>query len=80
MTKDEDAKVVVLGDIIAALRTSRAAAIVDATKLRVALKDMFALVDEGKLVRDISHDHDPLWTLEVLKLVRRLKANKEAIE
>ncbi len=41
--------------------------------LEGALADVFALIDEGFLVRDISKDADPLWVLNSLRFVTRLK-------
>jgi hypothetical protein len=33
---------------------------------------MFALMDEGLLVRDMSHDNDPMWAVRQIKFVQRL--------
>lgn len=41
-------------------------------KLRVALLDMFKMIDEGMLVRDITKDGDEFWAFEMLKFVSRL--------
>ena len=43
------------------------------------LKDLFRLLDEGKLVRDISNDHDPNWALNAADLVARLAKAKLAV-
>ncbi len=47
--------------------------------LEAALKDMFLLIDEHKLVRNIDNDDDPLWALHQLDFVRRLAANQKPI-
>jgi hypothetical protein len=48
--------------------------------LEAALKDIFALMDENKLVRNVSNDNDPLWSLHALNFVRRLAKAKALIE
>jgi len=48
--------------------------------LEAALKDMFALIDEGWLVRDIRRDGNPLWALEQIGNVRRLADAKKALD
>lgn len=48
--------------------------------LHEALTDMFAMLDEGLLVRDISKDGEPDWPLRMVKFVRRLKINQEALD
>ena len=52
----------------------------EADKLREALTDMFALLDEGILVRDISHDHEDDWALSMVPFIQRLAKNKEALD
>lgn len=51
-----------------------------APDLLEALKDMFALLDEGLLVRDTSKDEAPGYAINMLTLVRRLNKAKQAIE
>ena len=48
-------------------------------ELSAALKDMFSLIDEGFLCRDISRDAEPGWAIEQLGFVQRLAANNKAI-
>jgi hypothetical protein len=48
-------------------------------RLRAALKDMFSLMDEGLLVRDISDDCEPLWAMRQLKFVQRLQQAHAAL-
>lgn len=50
-----------------------------APDLLAALKDMFALMDEGLLVRDTEGDGKSGWSIRVLGLVSRLKAADAAI-
>jgi hypothetical protein len=57
-----------------------AALIAAAPDLLAALKDVFNLVDEGFLVRDTSKDADPLWALNSVRFVTRLKTAFDAIE
>jgi len=49
-------------------------------QLEAALKDMFLLIDERWLVRNIENDDDPLWALNQLNFVRRLARNQKPIE
>jgi len=44
------------------------------TELLKALRDVFALIDDGFLVRDTSKDSDPLWALNSVRFVTRLAA------
>ena len=44
-----------------------------------ALKDVFALIEEGFLVRDVSRDADPLWALDSIRFITRLKDAYAAI-
>jgi len=57
---------------IAALRELVREQHVEIERLTAALKDMFALMDEGLLVRDMSHDNDPMWAVRQIKFVQRL--------
>lgn len=41
--------------------------------LRDGLRDMFRLLDEGFLVRDISRDGEPGWSMRMLKPMARMK-------
>ena len=50
------------------------------TRTQNALKDMFAMLDEGLLVRNISEDSKPDWAMNNLGLVMRLKKAMEAID
>jgi hypothetical protein len=50
-----------------------------APDLLKALEDMFALMDENKLVRDTSSDHLDTFTAESAKLVMRLSRAQQAI-
>ena len=58
---------------------SNANLIAAAPDLLEALKDIFALMDEGILVRDISNDHKPDWSIKALKLTQILKTAYDAI-
>lgn len=49
-------------------------------ELHDALKDMFDMLDEGILVRDVSKDGQPDWVLRTLQIVRRLKKNMDALD
>ena len=49
-------------------------------RVREALEDMFALIDENQLVRNIENDDDPLWALNSLAFVRRLAKNQKALD
>lgn len=44
-----------------------------------ALEDVFKMIDEGKLVRDISKDSDPDYAMRSMDFVMRLKKNYEAM-
>lgn len=59
-------------DGITALRTQLA-------RCEEALRDMFALIDEGYLVRDTTHDAMPGWALRQLPYVHRLAAARRAL-
>lgn len=41
----------------------------ETAQLRSALSDLFQLIEDGVLVRDISKDHEPTWALRAAKLV-----------
>ncbi len=45
-----------------------------------ALADMFAMIDEGLLVRDISKDHLSGWAARQITFVQRLAKNKTALQ
>lgn len=45
-----------------------------------ALKIIFQLMDDGYLVRDTSHDHDPDWSIKALKLAMTLKKSYEVLD
>jgi hypothetical protein len=45
-----------------------------------ALRDMFAMIDEGLLVRDISHDHEPDFYMKAIQFSMRLAKAKKALE
>ena len=49
------------------------------TRLREALKDLFALMDEGWLGRDTRFDHEPGWGLRQMPYVERLKNAHDAL-
>lgn len=49
-------------------------------RLRLALADMLALIDEGWLVRNTANDSQPDWAIRQLGYVRRLAAAKLALE
>lgn len=44
-----------------------------AERLAAALKDIFALMDEGWLGRDTSKDHEPGWAMKQIEPIQRLK-------
>lgn len=48
-------------------------------KLEGALEDVFALIDEGKLVRDTSKDHQESWAIESIGFVNRLAHIRQAL-
>lgn len=47
--------------------------------LLAALKALMGDIDSGLLVRDISRDNDPGWTMRMFEFVRRLAAAQAAI-
>lgn len=48
-------------------------------RLRAALKDMFALIDEGWLVRNTANDAESSWGVRQLGYVRRLQNAQAAL-
>ena len=50
------------------------------TRLQAALEDMFAMLDEGILVRDITNDASDTFTMDMLAFVQRLAACKQALK
>jgi hypothetical protein len=48
-------------------------------ELAEALRDVFALLDEGWLVRDTSHDHREGFAIRVMPLVQRLSKARAAL-
>lgn len=44
-----------------------------------ATKALMKLIDDGKLARDISHDHEPGWALNQVELVLVLARAHKAI-
>ena len=56
----------------AALRSQRDA-------LAEALRDMFVMMEEGLLIRDISKDGDSDWGMRMLQFTRRLAAANSAL-
>ncbi|MGI9293431.1 MAG: hypothetical protein ACR2PS_05560 [Pseudomonadales bacterium] len=49
-------------------------------QLQEALQDLFSMMDEKLLVRNISNDGDPLWSLHALNFTRRLAKAHKLIE
>lgn len=47
--------------------------------LRAALTDMFALIDEGLLVRNIEKDAEPSWAMRQVRFVQRLAKAQAAL-
>ena len=45
-----------------------------------ALADLFEMIDTGLLVRDISHDHEPMWVLRQMEFVQRLAKCKAVLD
>lgn len=64
---------------LAHLKKQNDALLAENKRLREALKDMFALMDEGLLVRDTTADPDPDWALRHLKFLQRLKKAHDAL-
>jgi hypothetical protein len=44
------------------------------------LAEVFALMEEGFLVRSTENDRDPLWALNAIRFVQRLKDAHDALE
>lgn len=42
-------------------------------QLEAALKDVFAMIDEGLLVRNTAFDHEPEWAMQALRFTQRLQ-------
>lgn len=51
-----------------------------AERLREALAGIMKLIDNGELVRDISHDHEGAYALRAINFVIKLKAAQEALD
>jgi hypothetical protein len=49
-------------------------------RLRELLGKLFGLIESGKLVRDISKDHEPDWALKQIELVRTLAEVSAALQ
>jgi hypothetical protein len=49
-------------------------------RARESLRNLFALVESGVLVRDTSHDADPKWYLKAIELARVLTAAHDEIK
>lgn len=49
-------------------------------KLAHSLKDLFTMMDDGLLVRDISKDHLPDFTMRMLNFVPRLKVHHDVLK
>lgn len=49
-------------------------------KCREGIEDLFKMMDEGLLVRDISKDGEAGYAMRALEFVVRLKRAKEALE
>ena len=47
--------------------------------LRAALRGLMRLLEDGTLVRDISHDHEPGWAMRQLPLTQALAAAHAAL-
>lgn len=50
-----------------------------AENLAEAMADIFQMMDDGSLCRDISDDHKPDYTLRMLKFVERLALAKQSL-
>jgi hypothetical protein len=48
-------------------------------ELKEALRDLFSMMEEGFLVRDISKDHEPNWVFKMMSFVSRLKKAQDLI-
>lgn len=59
--------------------SARRDAATEIERLRAALKDMFALMDEGWFVRNTSEDHKPSFAMRQLAFVQRLRKAYEAL-
>lgn len=43
------------------------------TKIKDVLRDLFALIEDGSLVRNTTKDSEPAWPIKAMKLVMVLK-------
>ena len=50
-----------------------------APAMREALTDIFAMIENGELVRDIKKDGEPNWTIKMLGFVTRLQKAHSAL-
>ena len=50
-----------------------------APELYAALKTLFDLIDNGRLVRDTSHDHEEGWAMKQLDIVMSLQKVQAAL-
>ena len=48
--------------------------------LKAAIIDLFALIDEGQLVRNTANDADPDWHMKSLRFVHRLSKAQANLE
>lgn len=64
----------------APMRQEDARLIAAAPELLAGLVDMFALMDEGVLVRNIAQDGDPMWAVKAMSIVARLRAAQIATQ
>jgi hypothetical protein len=58
---------------------SAPALLAERNALKIALQDMFKLIEEGWLVRDISQDAKPVFAMRQLGFVSRLAKAKAAL-
>lgn len=49
-------------------------------RLKAALTDVFALMDEGFLVRNIANDHESDWAIKTVRYMKRLSDAHRALE
>jgi hypothetical protein len=48
-------------------------------RMKAALTDLFAMMDEKILVRNTDHDHDPDWAIRLLEIGSRLSEAYQAL-